>query len=207
MGRKNLSEERTAEILDAFARCLIRYGLDTSLDQVAQEAGMTRSIIRHYIGNREEVVNVLVERITADFLAELRAEAARIPQGQMIAATLDFLFGDEAGYDETDKLIFDVMMTAQDRYPQAKQAIIAMFEELITMFADDLRGAYPQTDEAGCRAVAYSVLALAMSNESLMGLGMDRRYRAAARASAEALIHTLFLNPGSIGLDTQEHDS
>jgi AcrR family transcriptional regulator len=191
MGRKNLTEERTAEILDAFARCMVKYGLDTSLDQVAEEAGMTRSIIRHYIGNREEVVNALIERITADYLAELRADAAQIPQEGMIAATLDYLFDDEEGYDDTDKLIFDVMMTAKDRYAGAKQTLIAMFEELITMFTDDLTYAYPQADEVRCRDVAYSVLALAMSNESLMGVGMDKRYRVAARASAEALIRTL----------------
>ncbi len=191
MGRKNLTEERTAEILDAFARCMVKYGLDTSLDQVAEEAGMTRSIIRHYIGNREEVVNALIERITGDYLAELRADAEQIPQGQMIVATLDYLFDDDAGYDDTDKLIFDVMMTAKDRYLGAKQTLIVMFEELISMFTDDLTYAYPQADEARCRDVAYSVLALAMSNESLMGVGMDKRYRAAARASAEALIRTL----------------
>ena len=191
MGRKNLTEERTAEILAAFARCMIKYGLDTSLDQVAEEAGMTRSIIRHYIGNREEVINALVARITADYLAELRAEAAQIPQEQMIAVTLDYLFEAEAGYDDTDKLIFDVMMTAQDRYLQAKQTIISMFEELITMFSDDLERAYRQADKVHCRDVAYSVLALAMSTESLMGLGINGRYRTIARTSAEALIRTL----------------
>ncbi|MEQ8676591.1 MAG: TetR family transcriptional regulator [Aggregatilineales bacterium] len=191
MGRKKLTEERTTEILDAFARCMVKYGLDTSLDQVAEEAGMTRSIIRHYIGNREEVVNVLIERITADFLAELQTEAAQIPQEQMIAATLDYLFDDEAGYDNTDKLIFDVMMTAQDRYLQAKQTLIGMFEELITMFADDLEFAYPQADKTHCRDVAYSVLGLAMSHESLQGLGMNKRYHATARTNAETLIRTL----------------
>lgn len=191
MGRKSLTKERTAEILDAFARSMVKYGLDTSLDQVAEEAGMTRSIIRHYIGNREEVVNTLIERITSDFLAELRAEAEQIPQEQAIPATLDYLFAHETGYDDYDKLIFSVMMTAQDRYPQAKQMIIRMFEQLITMFAADLKDAYPRADDARCRDVAYNVLALAMSNESLMDLGMNQRYSTTARLSAELLIRAL----------------
>jgi len=191
MGRKNLTEERTAEILEAFARCMVKYGLDTSLDQVAEEAGMTRSIIRHYIGNREEVVNTLVAHIAVDYLAELRVQAAQIPQEQMISTTLDYLFGDEPSYEDTDKLIFDLMMTAKDRYPQAKKTLVAMFEELVSMFVADLAHAYPQANEAHCRNMAYSVLALAMSNESLLWTGMDQRYGAAARASAEALIRTL----------------
>lgn len=191
MGRKDLTEERTAEILDAFARCMIKYGLDTSLEQVAEEAGMTRSIIRHYIGNREEVVNTLIERITREYLAELRAEAAQIPRENMIAATLDYLFTPEDDPDGTDKLIFDVMMTGKDRYPKAKQVLIEMFEALIEMFAADLRRAYPQAEAARCQDVAYTVIALAMSNESLAWAGVDARYNTAARASAEALIRTL----------------
>lgn len=191
MGRKDLTEERTAEILDAFARSIVRYGLDVSLDQVAQEAGMTRSIIRHYIGNREEVVNTLVEQIAQAYLQELQSEAKEIPQEEAIAATLDYLFGEEPGYDDYEKLVFDVIMTAKDRYPQAKRTIIWMFETLLDMFTGDLHAAYPHADATRCRGIAYSVLALAMSNDSFLWLGMNRDYNAAARTCAEALIHTL----------------
>lgn len=191
MGRKDLTEKRTAEILDAFARSMIKYGLDTSLEQVAEEAGMMRSIIRHYIGNREEVVNTLIERITREYIAELREEAAQIPQEGMIEATLDYLFTPENDPDDTDKLIFDVMMTGKDRYPRAKQMLIAMFEALIEMFTADLRRAYPHAEESSCRDVAYSIIALAMSHESLAWMGVDARYSTAARASAEALIRAL----------------
>lgn len=191
MGRKNLSEERTSEILEAFARCLLKYGLDASLEQVAEEAGMTRSIIRHYIGNREQVVNTLIEQITTDYVQTLRDAGTQIPPDQMIEATLDYLFSGEPGFDDYDKLIFDVMMTARDRYPQAKQSLIRMFEELITLLAEDLNRAYPHAKLEKCRGVAYSILALTMSNESFLWLGMDRTYNAATRASAEALIQTL----------------
>ena len=53
MGRPDLTEVRTAEILDAFERCVARFGLEgSSLERDAEEAGMKRSILRHYIGNR-----------------------------------------------------------------------------------------------------------------------------------------------------------
>ena len=60
MGRPNLTEVRTAEILDAFERCVARYGLEgSSLERVAEEAGVKRSILRHYIGNRDEMITGL----------------------------------------------------------------------------------------------------------------------------------------------------
>lgn len=193
MGRRDLTEERTVEILKAFARCIVRYGLDTSLDQVAQEAQMTRSIIRHYIGNREEVVNTLIERIGASYLAELDAAAATLPEDQLIPATLDYLFAYTASEEEDnyEKLVFIVMMTAKERYPQAKKTLVRMFEALVELFSVDLCKAYPQADADRCREVAYSILALSMSNDAFAWLGMDQTYRRAARASAEALIRTL----------------
>ena len=41
MGRPNLTEVRTSEILDAFERCVARFGLEgSSLERVAEEAGI-----------------------------------------------------------------------------------------------------------------------------------------------------------------------
>lgn len=53
---------RRPQILDAFAACVARYGIDGStLDRVAEEAGVTRALVRHYLGNRDEVVVALAE--------------------------------------------------------------------------------------------------------------------------------------------------
>ena len=74
MGRKSLSEERAKQIINAFATCILKYGLhDSSLERIAEEAGVKRSIIRHYIGNRNEVLKALVDRITCRYIQELVA--------------------------------------------------------------------------------------------------------------------------------------
>lgn len=195
MPRKSKSIERTAQILDAFGRCLIKYGLDTSLEQVAEEAGMTRSIIRHFIGNREEVINTLVDRIAKDYVRTLREESEKIPPDERVAATLDYLFAGEPEFEASEKLIMDVLMTAKDRYLTAKRTLITVLEGLVVEFAHDLATTYPKAPVGQCQEVAYSILAMAMSNESLSLAGIDRRYRAAARASAEALIRTLAALP------------
>ena len=73
MGRPNLTEIRSAEILDAFERCVARYGLEeSSLERVADEAGMKRSILRHYVGNREDLVQGLAERVVTKYRQNLR---------------------------------------------------------------------------------------------------------------------------------------
>lgn len=192
MGRKSRAEERREELLAAFGRCIITYGLEgTSLEQIADEAGMTRSVIRHYIGNRDELVNALIEHIIAQYAGQLEAAYATVPPDQVVAYTLDRLFAGEALLDPRDTIIINVLMTAKDRYPQAKRLLVAMFEAMIESFSADLHHTYPQAPAAQCRQVAYALICMAEMHESFSWLGVDRTYTATARTAAEALIQTL----------------
>jgi len=52
MGRKSLAKERTAQICDAFERCIVARGrAANSLPRVAGEAGVQLSAINHDIGD------------------------------------------------------------------------------------------------------------------------------------------------------------
>jgi len=63
MGRPSLKKERFEEILDAYEQCVARYGLaGATLEQVARQAGLARPLIRHHIGNRDDLVEALINR-------------------------------------------------------------------------------------------------------------------------------------------------
>jgi hypothetical protein len=116
---------------------------------------------------------------------------ARLSRSVGRQSRLDYLFRAEPSYEDYDKLIISVMMTAKERYPQAKKTLITLMNELIALFTTDLQSAYPDADEQRCRQVAYSILCTAFANESLVLIGMDAIYSKAARQSAEALLNTL----------------
>jgi AcrR family transcriptional regulator len=191
MGRKSIAETRRDEILAAFERCVPKHGLDVSLEQIADEAGVKRSIIRHYVGNRDELVDALIERIATSYPQQFRAAAQDIPPSEMLARTLDYLFGSVPAYNEWDVVILGVLISAKERYPQAKQHLQRMFEEFVTMLAGDLALAYPAASRERCQHIAYSIFCLSMMNESMMWLGLDPAYNLAARQSAELLLRTL----------------
>lgn len=192
MGRKSLAKQRREELLDAFERCIVQYGLEgTSLEQVAAEAGMTRSIIRHYIGNRDDLVDALIQRIITQYIARLEAEYADLSSEQIIPYTLKTMFAQKQTVDLHDKIIIDVLMTAQDRYPRAKKMLAELYDALVKGFADDLRRAYPKASKTQCRQVAYALICLSEMNDSFMWVGMNRRYNDDARVAAEALLATL----------------
>lgn len=69
MARKKLDEERVPQILDAFERCIIQFGIaDTSLQRVAEEAGISRTTIHHYIGGRRELIKAAHKRFADTWL-------------------------------------------------------------------------------------------------------------------------------------------
>lgn len=64
MGRARIGDVRREEILQAFEACVVRKGLAaTTLADVAEEANQPRSLVRYFIGNRAEMVTLLIDRI------------------------------------------------------------------------------------------------------------------------------------------------
>ena len=93
MPRRDLSGERTEQILDAFERCIVRHGLDgSSLELVATEAGVKRSILRHYIGNRNEIVMAMANRAIERNLRSFKARVDGIAEMKRIDGLLKLLF-------------------------------------------------------------------------------------------------------------------
>lgn len=191
MGRKSLAETRRDEILAAFERCVVKYGLDVPLEQIADEAGVKRSIIRHYVGNRDELVDALIERIATNYPQQFRAAADGIPASAMVTQTLDYLFRVDPAYNDWDVVILAVLISAKERYPSAKQRLGRMFEEFVTMLAEDIALTYPAASRERCQHIAYTIFCLSMMNESLMWIGLDPAYNRVARQSAELLLRTL----------------
>lgn len=195
MGRKSLATKRKIEILDAFERCVVQYGLEgTSLDQIADEAGMKRSIIRHYIGNRDELVDTLIERIVMNYRAkldELDRQVQGIPASYYLTEVIDYLFRTEKDNSVQEQIITHVLITAKNRYPRAKQLLVELFNTMITSLANDLIDAFPAAGEARCKKVAYGIICLSMMNDSMMWLGLDPALNQSARICADDLLRTL----------------
>ena len=190
MGRKSLAEERREEILAAFERCIGRYGIDVPLEQIADEAGVKRSLIRHYLGNRDELVDQVINQIAESYPQRVSEWLARgLVDG--IDGVLDVFFANGVTVTQWDDVIGAVMSTAQGRYPLAKQRLAQMMMEIVDSVAQTLAQLFPGATAAACSEVAYGVVCLTQTNESLLWLGIDPGYTAVARANAERLLSGL----------------
>jgi len=190
MGRKSRAEERRELILAAFERCIAHHGIDVPLEQIADEAGVQRSLIRHYLGNRDELVEQVIARIAEAYPPRV-AELLQAAAAQGVVGVLDFFFSDDLEATDWDNVILAVVNTAQGRYPQAKRRLAAMMEQITTGIAEALARLFPAAGEAACYQAAYALLCLSQTNDSLLWLGLDPRHTAAARASAARLLRDL----------------
>jgi len=65
MPRPSIANERREDILEAFEACALEKGLGaTTLADVAEKAGLPRPLVRHFMGNRADMVTGLIERMT-----------------------------------------------------------------------------------------------------------------------------------------------
>ena len=108
MARPYVADQRREEILAAFEACVVRNGIDnTTLDDVAKEAGQPRSLVRYFVGNRAELVGLLIDRIVTRSEAQLtQLHPARGPNAP--AQLVDFMLEELFAEPITDKLMAEL---------------------------------------------------------------------------------------------------
>lgn len=193
MGRKSLADERTEEILDAFERCILKYGLEgTSLEQVAEEASVKRSIIRHYIGNRDDVVTALIDRLMSDYEQGLTALFTHVRKSKWIPMLLESLFEEQDVKEERkSRILAEIVASGKERYPEPMARFITFYEGMIKQVADAFGQLYPNASASKCQEVAYSIFALSSATEDLRWAGLRAQYSQVAQNAAASLIEQL----------------
>ncbi len=193
MGRKSLANERREQILDAFEVCLRQCGLEgSSLEKIATEAGVKRAIIRHYIGNRDDLIEAAVSRIIASYRQELADAITDLPQEELIPELLDYLFC----YDEDEERShYDILVTAlwatHERDAKTRALLLNLYQEFELLIFEALTHVYPDTPTTKRQAAAFSIMCLANDSWSMVALGFDTNRIEYGRFAAETVIKTL----------------
>jgi AcrR family transcriptional regulator len=189
MGRPSLAAERRPQLLEAYAECLVRYGVEgTTLDRVAKQAGVTRGLVRHYLGNRDEVIRALGDWARDGFIAWFEEVSGRhaaddaegvlldmwmLEQPRRLVAVLDALFA-EAGKD-----------------PYIAGVLRDVYASFFRWTVRRLRAAFPAADPAARRQVALALLSFGWAESGFEVIGFrpsrGREFRAAAGRLLDSL--------------------
>jgi AcrR family transcriptional regulator len=190
VGRQSLSDVRIPQILDAYGACLIRYGADgTSLDRVAAEAGVTRGLVRHYLGNRDEVNLALAMRVRDRYIEWLRERVDSLPAAGRLDALIDPLIDEDLPV-ELYQVVGELFSVAgRDR--NVALVLRDAYLELERTLDVELAAAFPRAKPAKRRAVAFGLMGLVFSTSDFLAIGFPEDRRDAARTAVESLIGSL----------------
>ena len=155
MPRPSLKAQRTEEILEAFARCVGKFGLEGStLERIAEEAGVKRTILRHYVGNRDDLIDALTESIV-DFYNRQSADLfALLPARGGSDLLVDYLFSGDGALSIEMMLAAEQLIAAGDRYPTVRRDMAAWVTTFVGQVSDVIARDHPDASEDDLLAVA-----------------------------------------------------
>lgn len=190
MPRKDLTSERTGQILDAFEKCILRFGLESSsLEKVADEAGMKRPIIRHYVGNRSELVIALTDRLVENYRKETHEMIASLGESNRVDALLKTLFSRAGRSSSESVLLYENLILTAGRDEVIRERLSEWTREFVKVVRDELLREYPGS--AGHRDVAWGVVSIYYNHVSLIPLKLSSRSTGSSLGAARRLVSTL----------------
>ncbi|MCK0069232.1 TetR/AcrR family transcriptional regulator [Kordiimonas laminariae] len=188
MARPSVKEKRTEEILNAFEKCVARFGVEGStLEKIAEEAGLRRSLLRHYIGNRDELIDALIaryiERSDADM--QLLANSLKNASPQKI---IDYLF-----YEEGDLTaqVSQALMVAAPEHENIRKQLTRWTNDFHDQLTNILKAIYPDATKDNLHIVSAGIEGIYLNAVSFNVLDDMENMKAASKAAALKLLQTL----------------
>lgn len=179
-------------MLDAFLTCAARYGIEgATLERIAAEAGLKRPLIRHHLGNRDDMIAALAEHILTeiDNLTEATREALKdYPSAQ---GFIDILFSEEAETDPRLTLVFQSLAHSADAHPELRAELVRVMQSLYDLARDAMALDYPGASLVDRATVGQAIVDLYLSQDSLSPLQPPSDWRRNAYLAATRLARSL----------------
>jgi AcrR family transcriptional regulator len=191
MGRKSLKVERIEEILDGFERCVEAKGLQgTTLDHIAEEAGMARRMIHHYVGNRKQVIDAGVARIIKKFESSVLAHIESAPPEDRFETAFNFIFSEEFNHLPATRLVAALLpVSLYDSEVQSSvKSIYDFFQKGLIQELGQLR---LQASPEQISQAAYSIMCLSFGGGWMGNIGFDSKLNKKNKLIAQSLINEL----------------
>lgn len=171
MGRPSMAAQRVEEILDALELCIIDNGIQTtSLENIADKAGFKRTILRHYIGNRDDIICALSKRWSKIYTAQWQELMAWLPSSNKSSSLIDSIFTLGSKDRLNNTIIGEAIFSEAKRLEPIKQDQELVMAEFIACVSQTLASDYPEASEYNIDLVSHGIYANYLMAESLLPL-------------------------------------
>ena len=172
MPRLSIKEQRAKEIVSAFERCIVRNGITgAQLEKIAAESGIQRPALRHFIGNREELIYELTKSIASEYSQMLKNASKLLDQvGSSSDDLLIILFMQSRLTTPERIIVFVNLYSISHRYPYVKKQLKNWYLSYVDWVAQQLRKYKPKASKHDCEATAIALVSLSFNFASLSPL-------------------------------------
>lgn len=181
-GRPSVQDQRRKQIIDAFIESVATKGLEqTSLEDVADTAGMQRAALRHFVGNRDDLIHAAIVEITRIAVADMQVA---LP----LADVLAMLFNPARmkTFDVIERAWNELMPQAM-RTAQGCAVVKESYDHLLTVISTALRQQHPHASQKNITDTAYAIACLAEYNYVFQRIGYPLARSKGAQEAATAL--------------------
>ncbi len=192
MPRPSLKDQRSAEILDAYLTCVARFGLEgATQERIAIEAGVKRPLLRHYLGNRDEMFAALTDHVLAGFEHSVTRLNETLGADATPADLVNLLFAEDTTTDPRLMLSYQALVTSVPDRPDLRQRLLDSLQDFFDVIEAVLRRAAPTAPEYKIRAVAQGISAVFVNLDSLSPLDPPMSWRSDLKLAASLLASSL----------------
>ena len=192
MPRKSLKEVRSEQILVAYATCIARYGFEgATQERIAEQADVKRSILRHYLGNREEMIGALIDHVGKDWKTQTEELVNALPHNRRVSVLLEFLFDKNYVVDRNSILILHALITAAEQHPDINSMLIDWTNQFVQIVEIELRLEYPEVADDLIFSVAFGVVGIYFNIDSFALHRPPDEWWTASKNAAQLLVNSL----------------
>ncbi|MEX0349367.1 MAG: TetR/AcrR family transcriptional regulator [Paracoccaceae bacterium] len=192
MPRPSLKDQRSHEILDAYLTCVARFGLEgATQERIANEAGVKRPLLRHYLGNKDEMITSLTNHVIAGFSEALDGLRQTMPGDATPSDLVDALFADNSGTDPRLMLTYQALVTTVPDRPDLRQGLMDSLTDFFDVVEAILRRAAPSAPDSDIRAATQGISAIFVSMDALSPLDPPKIWREELKLAASLLASVL----------------
>ena len=187
MSRPKLDEQRKNEILRALEICVAEHGVaKTTLQKVSDKAGLPRALVRHFVGNRDDMIALLFERMV-DRGEETLIQLAGGEEAVSLSKMLDFLFLDGFGSAENNVLAGELWHIAR-REDRVRAKLNKLYDRVCLSLAERMKDDDIGGSDADRYDAAYTIVTLCYGRACFEEIGLSPRQISKLRTTAENII-------------------
>ena len=190
---KPISEIRKPEIVLAAFRAIARQGLPMpSYDQIAQEADMSRQLIRHYFPSPELLMVAVCDHLAATYRDCLMKGILETNATERLPMFLNFYFGFLSGRGlpkPEDDAVYDAMFSLAVASDVVRRNLHGQYSLLQSVISHEVQISNPRLNQKACDEIGYLFVAVMYGHWKMVAtLGFSESYNRVAREAMDRLI-------------------